>query len=220
MKRHLIIAAAAVTIACSPVIAEPQQGPGPGPGARLSEGPGHPGGPGRIGRAPGGPGFGPGGGLFGLLQFDANADGKLTKAEFDAGQKALFADIDGDKDGVSTPEEREAGMKIRREKMEKARFNAIDTDKNGQISKAELAAAQDQGGPGLFARVGRPPAKRPDRGGPDGRPDRGGPDGDGPRDAKLTFEEFAKRGQEAFTRADTDKNGTVTISELQALTPL
>src|SRR5262245_28596279 len=34
---------------------------------------------------------------FGLLEFDANADGKLTRAEFDAGQRARFNQLDGNK---------------------------------------------------------------------------------------------------------------------------
>ena len=42
---------------------------------------------------------------------------------------------------------------------------------------------------------------------------------DADRDGKVTFAEFTARGAEAFTRADTNKDGTVTISELQALKP-
>ena len=38
-------------------------------------------------------------------------------------------------------------------------------------------------------------------------------------DGKLTFAEFAARGVEGFTRADANKDGTVTVAELQALRP-
>jgi hypothetical protein len=48
------------------------------------------------------------------------------------------------------------------------------------------------------------------------RPQRAGPaDTDG--DGKLTFAEFSTRGIEAFTRADANKDNTITIAELQAL---
>ena len=36
-------------------------------------------------------------------------------------------------------------------------------------------------------------------------------------DGKITFSEFTSRPNEAFTRADSNKDGTVTIAELQAL---
>jgi Ca2+-binding EF-hand superfamily protein len=235
------------------------------------------------GRGPGGPG-GPGGG-FGLLQFDTNADGKLTRAEFDAGQRKAFAEMDGNKDGSATPDEiragREAQAKTAREAAQKARFTEMDKDRNGQLSQAEFmaplqqaeadrAARKDgpgrdgprmgggrgmrgpggpggQGGPGMMfggpdgPGRGGPPmmmggrGPRGDRGGPpgapgaqapqagaqaqaqgqSGRPMRAGPL-DADNDGKLTFAEFTARANEAFTRADTNKDGTITIAELQA----
>jgi Ca2+-binding EF-hand superfamily protein len=44
---------------------------------------------------------------------------------------------------------------------------------------------------------------------------RAGP-ADADNDGKLTFAEFTAHPTEAFTRADTNKDGTVTIAELQA----
>ena len=82
---------------------------------------------------------------FGLLQFDANADGKITRAEMDAGLKSRFADFDTNNDGTATRDEMKASMEARRAKMEAARFGALDTDKNGQLSLAEFTAAR--GGP-------------------------------------------------------------------------
>ena len=35
----------------------------------------------------------------------------------------------------------------------------------------------------------------------------------------MTFAEFSAPGAEAFARADTNKDGTVTITELQAVKP-
>ena len=175
-------------------------------------------------------GRGPGG--FGLLEFDTNADGKLTKAEFDAAQRARFNKIDANKDGTATSEEfqtsRKADAEARRAEMSKVRFAALDTDKSGQISPAEFAAA----GPGRDGYKGHHRGDRDGRKGagpgPDGprRASADGPDAvkragpqDADRDGKVTFAEFSARGAEAFARADTNKDGTVTISELQTLRP-
>ncbi len=168
-----------------------------------------------VAQPPGGPG--PGGrhgGPFGLLAMDTNADGKLTRAEFDAGQRARFAEIDANKDGSATPEEfrkfHEAKGAEMKAELSKARFEALDKDKNGQLSPAEMAA-----GPGKDGRDG-PRGEHRQHGkdrGEHGR--RGGDD-----DAKpVSFTEFSARGAEAFTHADANKDGTVTIAELQALKP-
>lgn len=189
-KKFPLIALATVALAGSAVAIAQPPGPGPGPG---------------------------GGGPFGLLAMDANGDGKLTRAEFDAAQKTNFAKIDTNKDGTATPEEMRAFHKARtaemKAEMSRVRFEAADTDKNGQLSPAELAAAHDKGGRGADG-------GRQHRGHGKGRGDgmRGGPDG-GPDAKPVTFAEFSARGVEAFTRADTNKDGTVTISELQALKP-
>jgi hypothetical protein len=210
--------------------------------------------------------MGPAGG-FGILQFDANADGKVTKAEFDAAQRKEFAELDGNKDGSATPEEIRAGMQARakaqHEAQLKVRFADMDTNKNGQLTEAEFLAAQkdhdgDRGprmrgpggpGPAMMFGGGRgrgdrddgPRMERGRRGGSPGGPAgfppgaprdaqsqagqppigaqqrqmRAGP-GDADGDGKLTFAEFTARPTEMFTHADTNKDGTVTLAELQA----
>jgi hypothetical protein len=165
---------------------------------------------------------GPGG--FGLLEFDTNADGKLAKAEFDAAQRTRFDGIDGNKDGFIVPDEMRASFESRRANAEKERFALLDADKNGQLSQSEFDAARERG-PGRGPDV---PRLRMGPGGPDGprgpggpgpggfgRGDRPGPDAD--NDGKISFAEFSARGAEGFTRADANKDGTVTIAELQAL---
>ena len=170
------------------------------------------------------------GGPFGLLAFDANADGKVTRAEFDAAQKAHFGQIDANKDGTATPEEfkafREAqAVKIKAERTQE-RFAALDADGNGQVSSAEFAKATaergERGPGGHRGRGGHGKMERVGGHGPDGK----GPDGKGRglraddnADGKLTFAEFSARGVEGFARADANKDGTVTIAELQALRP-
>ena len=162
---------------------------------------------------------GPGG--FGLLEFDANADGKLTKAEFDAAQRARFTKIDANKDGTATAEEfqtaRKAEGEARRAEMTGTHFAALDTDKNGQVSQSEFAARSPRPdghkgprhggrGPGMGGRPGIDGAKLPGR-------------RDADADGKMTFAEFSAPGAEAFARADTNKDVTVTITELQVMKP-
>lgn len=139
---------------------------------------------------PRGPGMGPMMGGFGLLQYDTNGDGKLTKAEFEAALKARFTSFDANKDGSVTPDEMRAGMQAERkanhEKEQKARFAEIDTDHNGQISQAEfLAATQPKDGDQRGMRIRGP-------GGPDfAGPGLAGPGPDGQRRPMLAM---ARRG--------------------------
>lgn len=163
------------------------------------------------------------GGPFGLLQFDANADGKVTRTEFDAAQKTHFNQIDGNKDGTATPEEfktfRDAERTRIKAEVSRERFASLDADGNGQVSAEEFAkATAERGGRGPDGRRGRGGHGKMERVG-----DRGGEDGplraDSDKDGKLTFAEFSARGLKGFTRADANKDGTVTIAEIQALKP-
>jgi len=164
---------------------------------------------------------GPRGG-FGLLQFDTNADGGLTKAEFDNAQKARFDKIDANKDGSATPEEFQAARKAeadaRRAHISNERFATLDADKNGQISQSEFAAAKPmrdgRGGPHMRGARGPHPAKMDGAKGPQ----RAGPQ-DADSNGDLTFAEFSSRSAAVFANADTNKDGTVTIAELQASRP-
>jgi hypothetical protein len=99
----------------------------------------------------GGPhgGQGPKGAAFGLLEMDANADGKLTKAEFDAGVAARFNAIDADRNGVATAEERKAAQKAQKERM-RAAMEAKGEAPEGQGRRAgrdgERGPRGDRGG--------------------------------------------------------------------------
>lgn len=87
-------------------IAHHQQMKGPeGPAAGRK---GRPGGRGHAGMMMGGH-------MVGMA--DANKDGTVTRAEFDAGVKAHFDMADANKDGKITPEERRAAMKAMMGKM-------------------------------------------------------------------------------------------------------
>lgn len=107
----------------------------------------------------------------GWLHADSNGDGVVTRAEVVAEAEARFAAMDSNKDGKVTPEEREAaraamrggrgggrggfgmrgggdGVLTREEAVQRAgaRFDRIDTNHDGKLDAAELAAARPMRG--------------------------------------------------------------------------
>lgn len=184
---------------------------------------------------------GPGPGVYGLLQFDTNSDGKLTRAELNSAIRARFDRMDSNHDGTATPEELRAfgeSEKIkRRNERATSRFRELDKDRNGQISLQEFQAAEPPRGE--RGQGGEPPApiqgkpmmddgaahKRP--GSHDGPGHRGPQDGAnrGPGQGRrgipsepelpLTFADISERPLELFNRVDANNDGTVTIAELQ-----
>jgi Ca2+-binding EF-hand superfamily protein len=151
MKRSLLAVAAAVSLVA--VTAFAQQTPTPGP-AQPGAGPMH--GP------MGGPMHGPmHGGMRGqglMSQLDTNKDGKLSKDEV----AARFDQVDADKDGFLSAEELAAARAqfagrhqrmdmdgdamVSREEAKNSpmlsrNFDAIDANKDGQLSRDEMRSA-------------------------------------------------------------------------------
>ena len=160
-------------------------------------------------------GRGPAG--FGLLQHDANGDGRLTRSEFDTAQKSRFDAIDANRDGGVTlaevQAERQAQRQSIRTQMIASRFEALDTDRNGQLSQTEFSvrpAEQDRGG-----RHGR----RHHAGGREGAAKAMMSRIDANADGTVSMAEFSARGAKAFAMADGNKDGVVTVRELQSLRP-
>ena len=165
------------------------------------------------------PGRGPGGaGGFALLQYDGNGDGRVTRFEFDAAQRARFERIDANKDGSATSAEFKARREAQADQFRVAamteRFNALDADKNDQLSRVEFAARpvtgdrngrRDGRGPGRdgHGQHGKSPVKRADTN----------------ADGTVTLGEFSASGAKLFATADVNKDGAVTITELQSLRP-
>lgn len=140
----------------------------------------------------GGPG---GGGVgWGLLDADANSDGRLTAAEFTAMQQARFSKIDANSDGAVTAAEIEArmraGMEERRARMEQ---RLAEQGREGAARRRSFDPER------MRARLQEGFAKQ---------------DADG--DGALSFEEFSARGQDMFARLDQDQDGTVTLAEMKA----
>ncbi len=103
----------------------------------------------------------------GFSMIDTNSDGVISKAEFAVARDKMFQRLDVNSDGYFTREEATAGAEALRQKAAEAgkeisperaakfkeraekRFDSLDTDKDGRISKAEFDAAGDK----LFARL-------------------------------------------------------------------
>ena len=141
---------------------------------------------------------------------DANRDGAVTRAEFDAYRTKAQAD-------------REAKRGERRTEM----FAQLDTNKDGQISQAEFAARPDRGamrGPDGKGRRGGMHHGGGMRGGWAGW---GGPNADrrangffaamdANKDGKVTLAEATAKPLAMFDKADTNHDGRVTPEERQA----
>lgn len=148
---------------------------------------------------------------------DANKDGKISKAEFNAASDARFARMDANRDGKLSKEDRELARQARLEQ----RFATIDTDKNGQISKAEFMTGHQRPDRGSGAKGGRDGERHW------GRHGHGGHGkgmmmqgfhgrGDADKDGQVTREEFRAHAQTMFDKADANKDGSVTSEELAA----
>lgn len=135
-------------------------------------------------------------------------DKDMTKAEAQQHTAEMFKKMDANGDGVLNDADRQA-------RMDK-RFDSLDTDKNGAISRAEFAAGHE-------ARMGHGGGDHA-KGGHDGhRKGKMGRHGgmmkdmaDTNNDGAISSAEFAAHHAAMFDRADADKNGTVTAAERRA----
>jgi hypothetical protein len=84
------------------------------------------------------------GGLDRLLAFDANGDGAVTRAEAEAGRAAMFTRLDRDGDGYLSETER-AAMQQGQGRQRGGGAMRADTDRDGRISRAEMAASPIRG---------------------------------------------------------------------------
>jgi EF-hand domain pair/EF hand len=77
----------------------------------------------------------------GMMRYDANKDGIVDRAEWNAGQQARFQELDKNGDGkISVQEFSPGGTTDKRE----AAFRRLDTDRDGAVSQAEFMAQADR----------------------------------------------------------------------------
>lgn len=142
---------------------------------------------------------------------DANKDGVITRAEFDAHREALKS-------------ERQARAKERRDRH----FAALDTNKDDQISRAEFDAPRDRRAEA--PRAGREGPRAQGKGFADRRwrgPGAHGPRGapmvgawfdrlDADKDGRVSLTDMLAKPLERFDAIDTDRNGTISPEERAA----
>ncbi|MGV9005644.1 MAG: EF-hand domain-containing protein [Brevundimonas sp.] len=149
---------------------------------------------------------------------DANADGRVSQAEFEQQRVQRLSTIDADRNGTVTVEERQAAMQARRAERNETRFARLDADNNGSISRGEFDGAHQARGDG--ARDGAHGDRRGGhRGGRHGN--RGAAmahtgAGNGAERGPVVIADVQTRATEAFGRLDTNHDGYVTADEGQA----
>ena len=167
----------------------------------------------------------------GIFQSDANSDGVLTRAEFDAGRTALFARLDADHNGQLTRDEMHAERGERGEHRGRRgghrggmhQLASADANNDGNITREEFLARPnemfqrlDTNNDGVISADERP--QRGERGGPGRergeRSDR--PHFDSDNNGTLSRAEFAAMGAGMFERLDANGDGRVTQEEARA----
>lgn len=182
-------------------------------------------------QAQNGPSDGGGGRQGMLFQADANNDGVLTRAEFDAGRAAQFARLDADNNGQVTREEMRAGRGERGEGGRRGGrghrgggpgggLAGADANNDGNITRDEFLARPLE----MFNRLDAnhdgviQASERPQREARDGerreRANRPNPDANG--DGSFSRAEFTAMGAGMFERLDANDDGRVTQEEAQA----
>lgn len=150
----------------------------------------------------------------GLMRADTDGDSRLSKAEFVDARIAPLIAMDTDKDGAVTAAERAAARQARAAAAATRRFDRLDADKDGVVSRAEFEAAAPRPRPDR-ARTrarhhgARHAARRAARSGPEAGQARAAP-------APILIAEVRARAEAAFDRMDSDKDGFLVRTELQA----
>ncbi len=132
-----------------------------------------------------------------------------------------LAAIDANRDGSISAEERQSGIDTRRNQRASARFEALDKDGNGSVSREEFTAAREMRGD-RAERGGRHMRQGGHRGGPRGHwgPGRGGQPGEWGTNAEargpLTIAAVQTRLTTQFDRVDANRDGYITAEERTA----
>ncbi|QJQ33247.1 hypothetical protein GV829_13035 [Sphingomonas lacunae] len=159
------------------------------------------------------------------MSADANNDGNVTRAEAQAAATARFARMDANDDGRLTSEDRGAARERRHGEM----FTAMDSDRNGSISRAEWDAHHARMAERRAARADDDDDRREHRGRGRGRDDMHGRAGgedrgmsmmrraDTNNDNAVDRAEFLAAAESRFQRADANNDGTISAAERQAM---
>ena len=138
------------------------------------------------------------------LRADVDGDQRVSRAEFVGARVQRLTAADADRNGSVTPEERRAAAEARRAGRIGARFDRLDADDDGVISKAEFEGRREHraGARGHRGRHGM--HRRAAQGRRMAAHD------------PVVISEAQARAEAAFTRLDADSDGFVTVAERQA----
>lgn len=152
---------------------------------------------------------------------DGDGDGRISRAEFVDARVSRLTAIDANRDGSISAEERQSGIDTRRNQRASARFEALDKDGNGSVSRDEFTAAREAR-PERADRGGRQMRQGGHRGGPRGHwgRGRGGHAGEWGPNAEargpLTIADVQTRLTTQFDRVDANRDGFITVEERTA----
>ena len=79
-----------------------------------------------------------------LRGLDANGDGRIERAEFDAPHRAAFTEADANGNGKLEQEEASTYMEVRKRLHREAFFKHLDKDGDGALSEDELRKMSDR----------------------------------------------------------------------------
>jgi len=170
---------------------------------------------------------------------DTNQDGQVTKAEFTEAATAHFLAADVNGDSFLTEDERKAFRKAKKAEMKEKRFNKLDADGDGSISREEMEAVSekrkarkaskkaeilerydtnldgelsDAERTVLKAERDAKRAEKGERGGKKGkRGERPNPDANG--DGFISLDEHLAMADQLFARLDANSDGVLTEGE-------
>lgn len=148
----------------------------------------------------------------GVMRADADGDHRLSQAEFVGRRLQRLTAADADRDGSVTAEERRAVAQARQARRAEVRFDRLDADQDGVISKAEFDARRahraearaDRGAHRAHHGFAGRHARHIRR---DRRAEARGP---------VAIAEVQARAEAGFARLDADHDGYVTPAEGRA----
>lgn len=141
------------------------------------------------------------------LRADADGDSRISQAEFVGRRVQRLTAADTDRDGSVTPEEMRATAQVRMAQRADTRFQRLDANNDGSISRAEFDSRRAAGTgarPQRAARMHRGP----------GRTGHRGPhmEARGP----ISIAQAQGKAEQAFARLDADHDGFLTAAERRA----
>ena len=155
-------------------------------------------------------------------RIDTDGDGRLSRAEFVDARIAHLTAIDANRDGSISAEERQSGIDTRRNQRVSARFETLDSDGNGSISRDEFTAAREMRGD-RAERGGHRMRQGGHHGGPRGGwgRGRGGHGGERGPNAEargpLVIADVSARLTTGFDRVDANHDGFITREDRAAV---